>query len=125
MVNISSSTKRCLMSNINQNDDEFSHYSHKKNSLTIYHQNICGLGNKSNELKTFLHPNFPDILCLTELQLKQAQLELTPLEDCYLGSGFCTQNLRKGGVSISVHGDLKLSKDNIMNFVKNDILKPG
>ena len=51
----------------------------KKNLLTMYHQNICGLSNNINELITFLHPHFPDIKLITEHQLKQAQLELTYL----------------------------------------------
>jgi len=45
----------------------------------MYHQNICALSNNINELITFLHPHFPDILWITEHQLKQAQLELTYL----------------------------------------------
>ena len=32
--------------------------------LIIYHQNICGLGSKTNDLLTALYPNFPHILCL-------------------------------------------------------------
>jgi exonuclease III len=116
MVNVS--PKRHLISNINHNDDKFSHHSHKKNPLAVYHQNICGLGNKINELITFLHPNFPDILCLTEHQLKQAQLELPHLEGYHLGFGSCRQNLRKGEVSIFVYGDLKFSKVNIHEFSK-------
>ena len=34
--------------------------------LRIYHQNICGLGSKSNDLLISLYPNLPHILCLTE-----------------------------------------------------------
>jgi len=66
MVNTSSSLQRHSVSNIN-----------------------CGLSNKINELITFLHPNFPDVLCLTEHQLKQAQLELTYLDNFCLGTGYC------------------------------------
>jgi len=62
MANISSSLQRHSGSNINCNDDKLSHYSQKKNLLTIYHQNICGLSNKINELINFLHTNFPDVL---------------------------------------------------------------
>jgi len=51
----------------------------KKNLLTMYHQNICGLRNNINELINFLHPHFPNILRIKEHQLKQAQFELTYL----------------------------------------------
>jgi hypothetical protein len=39
---------------------------HETNSLKIFHQNICGLSNKSNELLISLLPNPPQVLCLTE-----------------------------------------------------------
>jgi exonuclease III len=99
------------VSNINCNDDKFSHHSKKKKTLlTIHHHNICGLNNKINEVITFLHPDFPDVLYLTEHQLKQAQLELTYLDNYHLGAGHCRQDRRNGGVSIFIHGDLKHSK---------------
>jgi len=91
-------------------DDKFSHHSLKNKKLLIHRHNICGLSNKINELITFLHPNFPDFLCLTKHQLKQAQLELTYLDNFHLGARYCRQDLRKGGVSIFIHGDLKYSK---------------
>jgi len=79
MVN-TAKLKRQLVSNVTCHDDKFSHHSQKKNLLTIYHQNIGRLSNKINELIPFLHPDFLDVLCLTEHQLKQAPLELTYLE---------------------------------------------
>jgi len=36
------------------------------NSITIFHQNICGLTKKTDELKSFMYPNFPHILCFSE-----------------------------------------------------------
>ena len=68
--------KRQSVSNITCHDDKFGYHSQKKNLLTIYHWHICGLNNKINELIPFLCPDFLDVLCLTEHQLKQAQLEL-------------------------------------------------
>jgi hypothetical protein len=68
-----------------------------------------------------LHPDFPYILHLTEHQLKPGQLELTYLEN--LGSGFCRQNLRKDGVSIFVHSDLKFSKVNTQEFCKEQYIE--
>jgi hypothetical protein len=42
--------------------------------LRIYHQNICGLGSKSNDLLVSLYPNLPDILCLTDHHLKTVSI---------------------------------------------------
>jgi hypothetical protein len=42
--------------------------------------------------------------------LKQAQLELTYLDNYHLGAGYCKQAIRKGGESIFFHGDLKYCK---------------
>jgi hypothetical protein len=55
--------------------------------LRIYHQNICGLGSKTNDLLISLYPNFPHILCLTEHHLRQFQIHLT-LDDYILGAEF-------------------------------------
>jgi hypothetical protein len=41
----------------------------------IYHQNICGLGSKMNDLLISLYPNLPHILCLTEHHLRQFQIQ--------------------------------------------------
>jgi hypothetical protein len=38
-------------------------------SLKIFHQNICGLGYKTNELICSLYPNCPHIICITEHRL--------------------------------------------------------
>jgi len=84
--------KETIGYDINCNDDKFSPHLQKKNLLTIYHQNICGLSNEINELITFLHPYFPDVLCLAKHQLKQAQLELTYLDNYHLGAGHCRQD---------------------------------
>ena len=40
------------------------------NSITIFHQNICGLREKTDELKSSMYPNFPHILCFSEHHLK-------------------------------------------------------
>ena len=84
--------KETLDSDINCNDKKFRPHLQKKKLLTIYQQNICGLSNKINELLSFLHPYFADVLCLTEHQLKQAQLELAYLDNYHLGAGYCRQD---------------------------------
>jgi len=112
MLNNSSSLKRHSLSNIlvKCKDDKFCNHSQNKNLLTIYHQNICWSSNKINELITLLQSDFLDFPCITKHQFKQAQLECTYLDNYHLGAGYCRQDLRKGGVSIFIHGDLKYCK---------------
>ena len=38
--------------------------------LTIYHQNVRGLGNKMGEFETHILPLLPQVICLTEHHLK-------------------------------------------------------
>jgi hypothetical protein len=48
-------------------------------SLKIFHQNIRGLGNKTNELYCHLHHDLPHILCFSEHHLSESELQLTHL----------------------------------------------
>ena len=54
-------------------------------SLKIFHQNIRGLGNESNELYCHLHHDLPHILCLSEHHLSQSELQLIYLTNYSLG----------------------------------------
>jgi len=60
--------------NFNHNQKKFYKNSARNNNLRfidrdnnqvlrIYHQNICGLGSKTNDLRVSFHPNLPHILC--------------------------------------------------------------
>jgi len=40
------------------------------NSITIFHQNICGLKGKTDELISSMSPDIPHILCFSEHHLK-------------------------------------------------------
>jgi len=60
-----------------------------KNSLTAFHQNICGLLNKK-ELLHFLTRNSPQIICITEHHLIDEDLEgVTTLHSYTSGAKFC------------------------------------
>jgi hypothetical protein len=50
--------------------------SNKSKNLTVFHQNVRGLLNKSEKLKSFLSPDFPQVLCLTEHHLKHTEIDL-------------------------------------------------
>jgi hypothetical protein len=63
--------------------------------LRIYHQNICGLGSKTNDLRASLHPNLPHILCLTEHNLRQFQIQHVTIDDYNLGAEFSRRSFHK------------------------------
>ena len=46
-------------------------------SITIFHQNICGLKGKTDELISSMSPDFPHILCFSEHHLKKPELDQT------------------------------------------------
>jgi hypothetical protein len=68
----------------------------KKQNLKIFHQNICGLQSKSDELLVSLYPELPDILCITEHHLNAMQIQLVSFDEYNLGKEFCTQIFHKG-----------------------------
>jgi hypothetical protein len=71
--------------NLNSNQKNFYKNSARNNNLRfiesdsnqvlrIHHQNICGLGTKTNDLLASLYTNLPYVLCLTEHHLRQFQI---------------------------------------------------
>ena len=56
------------------------------NSITIFHQNICGLRKKTDELKSSMYPNFPHILCFSEHHLKNFELDQINVNGYNLGA---------------------------------------
>ena len=75
----------------------------------ILHQNIRGLGNKAGELLSHLHPDSPQVLCLTEHHLHHVQLEKLHNGNYKLSAHYCRQHHEKGGVAIFVHNSLVFS----------------
>jgi hypothetical protein len=65
------------------------------NLLNIFHQNIRGLRNKSDELKHSFEIDGinPHILCLSEHHMVGQDLLHLTLDGYSLGSSFCKQNL--------------------------------
>jgi hypothetical protein len=54
------------------------------NPITIFHQNICGLRKKTDELKSSMYPNFPHILCFSDNTSKTSNLIKSLLMDITL-----------------------------------------
>lgn len=68
--------------------------------LKIYHQNICGLRYKINELLSFLYPDFPNIICITEHHLSYTDLSSIVIENYKLGASYRRRTASKGGTFI-------------------------
>jgi hypothetical protein len=83
-----------------------------KKNLKIYHQNICGLQFKSEELLVSLYPEL--ILCITEHHLNTVQIQLVSLDEYNLGTEFCRQTYHKGDCMFI----LKRYSFSVINIVK-------
>ena len=68
------------------------------NSIMMFHQNICGLRKKTDELKTSMYPDFPHVLCFSEHHLKNFELDQINIDGYNLGAAYCRQNIKRGGV---------------------------
>jgi hypothetical protein len=77
--------------------------SNKSKNLTLFHKNVGGLLNKSEELISLLSPDFLQVLCLTEHHLRHSQIDFIYMDQYKLGAKFCRKSLKNGGVSICVH----------------------
>ena len=60
----------------------------------VYHQNVSSLLNKSEELISFLSPDFPQVLCLSEHRLKPTKIDLIYTYQYKLGGKLCRESLR-------------------------------
>jgi hypothetical protein len=82
------------------------------NLLNIFHQNIRGLRNKSDELiNSFVVDSInPYILCLSEHHMEEQDLLNLTVMGYSLGSSYCRWNLQKGGVCIFVREDQSFNK---------------
>jgi hypothetical protein len=93
-------------------------------SSKIFHQNITGLSNKTDELINSLEIGNinPHVICFSEHHMEEQDLLHLTLPCYILGSNFCHQNLQKGGVCIFVHEDLYFSKIKIScNWKEKDL----
>ena len=88
----------------------------RNKSLKIFHQNIRGLGNKSNELCCHLRHDLPHILCLAEHLLSVSELQLIHLTNYLLGANYCRKTFLRGDVSIFVYRSLKYNTINIDEY---------
>jgi hypothetical protein len=57
----------------NHSPSKIAHH-HKKSNLTIFHQNIRGIRNETDEFLISLSANEPQIICLSEHHLRTAEI---------------------------------------------------
>ena len=93
------------------------------NSFTIYHQNICGLKDKTDELISSMSPNLPQILCFTDHHLKHTELNQINIEGFKLCTAYCRQAIKRGGVCIFIQKDLEYSKIHVNKYCKDQDIK--
>jgi hypothetical protein len=95
----------------------------KNQKFKIFHQNIYGLQHKSDKLLASLHPDLPDVLCITEHHLNSMQLQLVSLEEYNLATEFCRQSFHKGGVCMFIHKRHSFADINIRDTCKDKELE--
>jgi hypothetical protein len=91
--------------------------------LTVYHQNVRGLGGTANELLSQFYPTLPRILRLSEHHTNQLELQQTFLDSYKLGTGYCRTLYEKGGVSIFVNESLTFVSIDLKKYCKNKDLE--
>jgi hypothetical protein len=90
----------------NKNENSNSYYNSNTSisfKIQVYHRKIRGSKNKINEFTSLLFPEYPLILCLTEHDFRDNEIDMISLEHYKLATKFCRQKLKNGGVSIFVH----------------------
>jgi exonuclease III len=89
------------------------------NSITTFHQNICGLREKTDELTSSLFPYFPCILRFSEHHLKQFELDQINVDGNGLGAAYCRQVANRGGVCIFAHKNLNYITIDLGKYCKD------
>lgn len=94
---------------------------HVTSNLKIIHQNVQGASAKFEHLEVLVELYSPDILCLSEHFLRQAELDMFHLPGYVVSSAFCRSKLRKGGVCIVSKDILDIEPLDIEHFCKEGI----
>jgi exonuclease III len=84
--------------------------------FTVFHQNIRGLRDKTNELLGTLLPNLPHVVCLTEHHLTEQELDILSIAHYTPGAKFCRTNLKHGGTGIFIHESLAYTNIDLQKF---------
>jgi exonuclease III len=88
------------------------------NAFIIFHQNICGLPNKHEELLYSLTEHPLQIICLTEHHLHDEELEGMTFSNYTLGAKFCRKTHKGRGVCTLIKDNLHFASINIDKYSK-------
>jgi hypothetical protein len=88
------------------------------NSITIYHQDIQSITNKSDELSINLQMNHigPHLICLTEHHLKESEITKFSIDGHKLVPGFCRRESLGGGVCILISNNIVFQTIDLKQF---------
>lgn len=93
-----------------------------QNNLIIYHQNIRGIINKTDELLLSFTSELPHVICLSEHHLKDFEINTISLNQYILASEYCRKNFKQGGVCIFIQKSVQFTKiNNIVNCKEKDL----
>ena len=122
-LGVSNSESVCLPPPTKQeiNNGSISYSSNK--DLMIYHQNIRGLPDKTDEIVNIIETNPPHVLCFTEHHLKSYQLDDIILLNHKLGASFCREVYKNGRVYIYIHESLQFCIIDVLKFCKEKDLE--
>jgi hypothetical protein len=93
------------------------------NKFTVLHQNIQGITNKIDEFLISLPPNAPQVICLTEHHLHTEEIGNVNFGQYTLGSAFCRQTFKQGGVCIYIAKNICYNAINLDQFIKEKDLE--
>ena len=89
------------------------------NSIIIFHQNICGLNGKMDELISSTSPYSPCILFFFEHHLKQFELDQINVDGFRLGATYCRQVVKRCSVCIFVLKNFKYTNIDLSKCCKD------
>jgi hypothetical protein len=78
---------------------------------------------KIDEFMIHLLREKPDIICLTEHQLRGFEMAVTCIPTYKVGAKFCRKNLKNGGICIFIREDIKYSTINVQRHCKEQDLE--
>jgi exonuclease III len=98
--------------------NNFSFDSNNSNKFTALHQNIRGISNKIDEFLISLPPNAPQVICLTEHHMKTEGRANVNFGQYTLGSAYCRQTYKQGGVCIYISKNISFKAINLDQYIK-------
>jgi len=93
------------------------------NNFKIFHQNIRGLANKTDEHLLSLSDINPHILCITEHHLRSEEINIINLGQYTLGAYYCRRHFKQGGVSIFILSNIMYEIIDLNQFKKENDLE--